>query len=61
MICHILDRAGLLDWLARFRTKPKKIFVVCGEEEISVEFGKAAHEKFLADTNLPMALEDVKL
>lgn len=55
------DREELLDWLAHFKTRPKRTFVVHGEEEISLEFAKTAHEKFLTDTYVPKPLEEVKL
>ena len=55
------DRQELMDWLARFKTRPKRVFVVHGEEETSLEFAKAVHEKFLVDTYVPKLLEEVKL
>jgi len=55
------DRLELIDWLAHFKTRPKRIFVVHGEEETSLEFAKAVHEKFLVDTYVPRLLEEVKL
>jgi len=55
------DRAGLMDWLSHFKTRPKRIFVVHGEEETSLEFAKTVHEKFLVDTYVPKPLEEVKL
>ncbi|MBI3397972.1 MAG: MBL fold metallo-hydrolase [Deltaproteobacteria bacterium] len=55
------DRQGLLDCLTHFKTRPKRVFVVHGEEEISLEFAKTAHEKFLVDSYVPRVLEEVKL
>ena len=55
------DRAELMDWLSHFKTRPKRIFVVHGEEETSLEFAKTVHEKFLVDTYVPKPLEEVKL
>lgn len=55
------DRQELMDWLAHFKTSPKRILVVHGEEETSLEFAKAVHEKFLVDTYVPRLLEEVKL
>ncbi|MBI5047394.1 MAG: MBL fold metallo-hydrolase [Deltaproteobacteria bacterium] len=55
------DRAELMGWLSHFKTRPKRIFVVHGEEETSLEFAKAVHEKFLVDTYVPRVLEEVKL
>jgi len=55
------DRQELMGWLNKFKTRPKKIFVVHGEEETSLEFAKAVHEKFLVDTYVPKPLEEVKL
>ncbi len=55
------DKEGLLDWLAHFKIKPKKVFVVHGEEKISLNFAKAVHERFLADAYVPKPLEEVML
>lgn len=55
------DRTELMDWLSHFKTRPKRIFVVHGEEETSLEFAKAVHEKFLVDAYVPRVLEEVKL
>lgn len=55
------DRQELMDWLAHFKTRPKRIFVVHGEEETSLDFAKTVHEKFLVDTYVPRVLEEVKL
>ena len=55
------DRQELMGWLNKFKTRLKKIFVVHGEEETSLEFAKAVHEKFLVDTYVPKPLEEVKL
>ena len=55
------DKNGLIDWLAHFKTKPRKVFIVHGEEKISIEFSKAVHERFLIDAYVPRPLEEVSL
>jgi len=55
------DKNGLMDWLAHFKTKPRRVFIVHGEEKTSLEFSKAVHERFLVDTHVPRPLEEVML
>ncbi len=40
------DMNGLLDWLAGFKEKPSKVFVVHGEDTVTDEFAAAITEKF---------------
>ncbi|MBI5748388.1 MAG: MBL fold metallo-hydrolase, partial [Nitrospinae bacterium] len=55
------DKNGLMDWLTHFNVKPKKIFVVHGEEKTSIDFAQSVHERFLVDTHVPRPLEEVSL
>ena len=55
------DKNGLMDWLTHFNVKPKKIFVVHGEEKTSIDFAQSVHERFLVDTHVPRQLEEVSL
>lgn len=38
------DRAGLLEWLKGFAHKPKKVFIVHGEQEVMNEFAQSIRE-----------------
>ncbi len=40
------DRDGLLAWINSFAKKPKKVFIVHGEQEIMTEFAGTVSEKF---------------
>lgn len=39
------DQAGLLEWLRGFEKKPKKVFLVHGEEESKLDFAKLAERE----------------
>jgi len=47
------DMDGLLDWIGKFNTKPKKIFIVHGEEEVMNDFSKTIEQKFNIATIIP--------
>ena len=47
------DQAVLLDWLNHFKKKPKKIFLVHGEEEASGVISKKIEEQFKIGTIIP--------
>lgn len=47
------DRDGLLDWIGKFNRKPKKIFIVHGEDEAQSEFSKLIGQKFGIETIIP--------
>jgi metallo-beta-lactamase family protein len=46
------DQAGLCDWLSSFTGSPE-VFVVHGEEEVTVSFGSLVNEKFGFRTHVP--------
>jgi metallo-beta-lactamase family protein len=46
------DQAELIDWLSAFAGSPE-VFVVHGEEEVSLSFGELVHEKFGYKTHVP--------
>jgi len=46
------DRAELIEWLSAFEGSPE-VFVVHGEEEVSVSFGEAIKERFGYTTHVP--------
>lgn len=39
------DQNGLFSWIAGFRQKPKQVFLVHGEEQSKIDFGKLIHDK----------------
>ena len=55
------DKNGLMDWLTHFSKKPKKVFIVHGEEKTSIDFAQSVHERFLIDAHVPRPLEEVSL
>ncbi len=55
------DKNGLMDWLTHFSKKPKKVFIVHGEEKTSIDFAQSVHERFLIDTHVPRPLEEFML
>lgn len=40
------DKAGLLSWIGSFGKKPKKVFIVHGEQEVMTEFAQAITDEF---------------
>jgi metallo-beta-lactamase family protein len=47
------DQKVLLNWVANFKKKPKKVFIVHGEEESSGELAKLIEKKFKLETIIP--------
>ncbi|MCX7843155.1 MAG: MBL fold metallo-hydrolase [Clostridia bacterium] len=47
------DRDGLLGWISKFNKKPKKIFIVHGEEEGMSEFSNSIKERFGIESIIP--------
>ena len=47
------DRDGLIGWIDKISKKPKKIFIVHGEEEGMNSFSQLINEKFGIDTVIP--------
>lgn len=47
------DKDGLLEWIERFNRKPKKIFIVHGEEESMVGFSNEINKRFNIETVIP--------
>ena len=54
------DYKGLLNWLKHFSPKPKKVFIVHGEEEAMVPFSKRI-EKLGIKTKIPEMEEEITL
>ena len=47
------DRDALLEWIGKFNRKPKKIFIVHGEEDPMNEFAVSIKEKFNIEAIIP--------
>ncbi|WP_265444562.1 MBL fold metallo-hydrolase RNA specificity domain-containing protein [Acetivibrio straminisolvens] len=47
------DKEGLLNWIGKFNRKPKKIFIVHGEEDSMVEFSEEINRRFNIETIIP--------
>ena len=55
------DKDGLMNWLGRFNKKPKKIFIVHGEEEVMNEFSSSIKQSFNIETVIPSFAESYSL
>ncbi|WP_281285949.1 MBL fold metallo-hydrolase RNA specificity domain-containing protein [Aneurinibacillus danicus] len=53
------DRDGLLEWLSGFVRKPKKVFIVHGEEAVSLKFAEIIGESLGLDTYVPRRFETI--
>jgi metallo-beta-lactamase family protein len=47
------DRAALLDWLGHFRSKPRRVFVVHGEDSVATGFAADLQKQFGWDAMAP--------
>lgn len=47
------DKDGLLEWIGKFKKKPKKIFIVHGEETTMNDFSELIKENFNIETVIP--------
>ena len=47
------DREGIIRWVKSFKNKPKKIFVVHGEEEATEEISRKIEEELKIKTHIP--------
>ncbi|MCJ7656364.1 MAG: MBL fold metallo-hydrolase [Candidatus Atribacteria bacterium] len=47
------DREGIIQWIKSFKNKPKKIFVVHGEEEATKEISRKIEEELKIKTHIP--------
>jgi|YNPNPStandDraft_1061719.scaffolds.fasta_scaffold16971_2 metallo-beta-lactamase family protein len=55
------DQPGLLDWIGRIPNGPSRLFVVHGEEPISMEFASKLKERFASAVEVPSPLEEIRL
>ena len=47
------DKNGLIDWLQGFETKPKKVFIVHGEDTVATSFAECLKTEYGYDTYAP--------
>lgn len=47
------DKVGLLDWIKHFEEKPKKVFIVHGEDDTKISFSKEIEETIGIDCIIP--------
>lgn len=55
------DRDDLLRWLSAIKNRPRRVFVVHGEEETSTRFADSIREKFGWNVSVPQYREEVIL
>lgn len=55
------DQNGLFSWIAGFRQKPKQVFLVHGEEDSKVDFGKLISDKLGYDPVVVMGNSEFEL
>ncbi|MBW7898973.1 Ribonuclease [Candidatus Brocadiaceae bacterium B188] len=55
------DRDELLDWLGRFKKRPRRVFVTHGEENAALDFAKAIQDRLQFDAYVPDILEEIHL
>ena len=55
------DRTALLNWLGHFRSKPRQVFVVHGEEAVATGFAADLRDRFGWDAQAPQAGQSVTL
>ena len=55
------DQKGLLEWLGAFKKKPRRIFVMHGEEETALGFAETIKKQLHIDAYAPFCLENVTI
>ena len=55
------DRDELLDWIGRFKKRPRRVFVTHGEENAALDFAKAIQDRLQFDAYVPDILEEIHL
>jgi metallo-beta-lactamase family protein len=55
------DRSALLAWLGHFRSKPRQVFVVHGEDSVATGFAAGLQTQFGWDTTAPLPGQSVIL
>lgn len=47
------DKQGLIDWINGFKVKPKRVFIVHGQDEVTDEFAKCLADEYGYETFAP--------
>lgn len=47
------DKAGLIDWLLKFEKKPQRVFIVHGEDSVTMSFADCLRDEYGYDTYAP--------
>ena len=55
------DRDELLDWLGKFKKKPRRVFVMHGEEETALGFAATIREQLNLDAYAPEMMEEIQI
>jgi len=55
------DRDELLDWLSKFKKKPRRVFVMHGEEETALGFAATIREQLNLDAYAPEMMEEIQI
>lgn len=55
------DQEGLMDWLNKFKRKPRRIFVIHGEEETALGFVDAIKKRLNTDVCAPLRMEVITI
>jgi metallo-beta-lactamase family protein len=55
------DRKELIEWLASFTKKPERVFIVHGEESVSLEFEQIVQQKLGYATYVPQKGEELEI
>lgn len=55
------DQEGLMDWLNKFKRKPRRIFVIHGEEETALGFVDTIKKQMNTDAYAPLPMEVITI
>lgn len=55
------DRDGLLDWLGKFKKKPRRVFVMHGEEQTALDFARTIQDRLQLDAYAPDIMEEIQI
>jgi metallo-beta-lactamase family protein len=55
------DRDGLLDWLGKFKKKPRRVFVMHGEEQTALDFARTIQDRLQLDAYAPDIMEEIQV
>lgn len=55
------DRDELLEWLGKFKKRPKRVFVMHGEEKTALDFARTIQDRLQYDAYAPDILEKIQI